>query len=246
MHILLTNDDGIFAPGIRALCEAANTAGHTVSVCAPDVERSAASHSITLRRGMRARPVELPGAAAAWAVDGAPADCARLGLWLCRDVDAVLSGINNGPNMGGACVYSGTVSAAIEASMSGKPALAVSSCAYGEQDYAAAAAWAMRVLDWMGGHPLPRGDAYNLNVPALQTAQIRGIRAAELAPTYLDDPFYIETEDAGGTLYSYKHGEDSVRVMPEDSDVALTREGWAALSVVTWRMGWAAQLNDSL
>ena len=107
MRILLTNDDGVFAPGIRALAEAFSAAGHGVYVCAPDRERSAASHSVTIGGALHARAVDVPGATRAWAVDGTPADCASLGLFLTRDagVDLVVSGINRGMNMGGATIY---------------------------------------------------------------------------------------------------------------------------------------------
>ena len=164
MHLMLVNDDGIRAPGLRAMCEAAVKAGHKVSICAPDEERSAASHSISLRKKMRAVKQDYPGAETAYAADGMPADCARLGLYLIPDVDVVISGINNGSNMGGACIYSGTVAAATEASMSGTPALAVSLCAYNAEDYSAAAKVALKVVEWMETHPLPRGAIYNLNV----------------------------------------------------------------------------------
>ena len=112
MHILLVNDDGIHAPGIRTLAQTLASRGHRVSVCAPDRERSAASHSITLREPVTAQRVDLPGAETAYAASGTPADCARLGLYLIPDAEMVISGINNGPNLGGACIYSGTVGAA--------------------------------------------------------------------------------------------------------------------------------------
>ena len=120
MRVLLTNDDGIHAPGLRALIEAFSGA-HTVYVCAPDRERSAASHSATMATPLRAKPLDMPGVARAWAVNGTPADCAGLGMFLCRDtgLDMVVSGINRGMNQGGACIYSGTVGAAMEASMRG-------------------------------------------------------------------------------------------------------------------------------
>ena len=109
MHILLTNDDGIHAEGLRALCDGLTAAGHRVSVCAPDRERSAASHSVTLNRPLKAVRVDFPGAVRAWAADGTPADCASLGVWLTDDdpVDLVVAGINWGMNLGGAGVYSG-------------------------------------------------------------------------------------------------------------------------------------------
>lgn len=236
MHLMLVNDDGIRAPGLRAMCDAAVKAGHKVSICAPDEERSAASHSISLRKKMRAVKQDYPGADIAYAADGMPADCARLGLYLIPDVDIVISGINNGSNMGGACIYSGTVAAATEASMSGTPALAVSLCAYNAEDYSAAAKVALKVVDWMEKHPLPRGAIYNLNVPALPYEQIKGVKAADLAHTYLDSPFYIETPTEDGILYSYKHGVDSVTVDDPDCDVILTQNGYASLTKLTWNL----------
>ena len=236
MHLMLVNDDGIHAPGIRALCDAALAAGHRVSVCAPDCERSAASHAITIRGGMRAERIDFPGAETAYAASGTPADCARLGLYLIPGVDAVISGVNNGENQGGACVYSGTVGAAMEASMSGTPALAASLCAYNTHEYAAAAKLAVRVAEWMLAHPLPRGALYNLNVPALPYEEIRGVRAAKLASTYLDSPCYVETDTAEGRLYSYIHGVDSVAVNDPETDVMLTRAGYASLTQLTWDM----------
>ena len=103
MHILIANDDGIFAPGIKALVQAACAAGHRVTVFAPDTQRSAASHAFTLKKPLHAYPVEFDGVSA-FKVDGTPADCVRLGLYLTRNdpVDCVLTGINNGSNRGAA------------------------------------------------------------------------------------------------------------------------------------------------
>ncbi|MBQ3269661.1 MAG: 5'/3'-nucleotidase SurE [Clostridia bacterium] len=235
MRVLLTNDDGILAPGIRALGEVFRAAGHRVFVCAPDRERSAASHSGTFNRALRAREADFPGAERAWAVDGTPADCASLGLFLTRDagVDVVISGINRGMNQGGACVYSGTVGAAMEAAMCGTQALAVSLCvahAHGEdrEDYAPAARAALRVAEWMPAHPLPRGVIYNLNVPTLPYEQIRGIAAARLAEVFLDDPDYTLTEDG----WSYCGAPR--RIDLTGTDVGLTRAGFASLTKLTW------------
>ena len=234
MRVLIANDDGIFAPGIRALGEAFKAAGHRVSVCAPDRERSAASHSVTLGAALRATPMALDWADAAWAVDGTPADCASLGLFLTRGepVDVVLAGINRGMNQGGACVYSGTVAAALEASMCGSQGLAVSLCVPhgdGDFDYAPAARVALRVAEWMRGHPLPRGAMYNLNVPVLPYEQIRGVAAARLAPVFLDDPDYLPEGENGWRYRGWSRDYD----LP-GSDVALTRAGYASLTKLTW------------
>lgn len=236
MHLMLVNDDGIHAPGIRALCDAAIAAGHRVSICAPDCERSAASHSITLRERLRAVRIDYPGAEIAYAASGTPADCARLGLYLIPGVDVVLSGINNGSNMGGACIYSGTVGAATEASMSGVPALAVSQCGWNAHQYEAAGKVAMKVLDWMQSHPLPRGAIYNLNVPERPYEEILGVRAADMAPTYLDTAVYDEVEVDGEIRYAYTHGVDTAPLDDPDCDVLLTRAGYATLTKLSWNL----------
>ena len=232
MHIMLTNDDGVHALGIRTLARVLSEAGHRVSVCAPDRERSAASHSITLRRALNVEKVEFPGAETAYAADGTPADCARLGLYLIPDVDLVISGINNGSNLGGACVYSGTVSAAMEASKTGVPALASSNGAFDHLDYVPAAKITLKVAEWMTEHPLSRGEFYNLNIPALPYEEIRGVIAAPLAPNYLDTAAYNPTEDG---KYMYTHGVNVPFDDPE-CDVLRMREGYAPLTKLTWDM----------
>ena len=235
MHILLTNDDGIHAEGLRALCDGLTAAGHRVSVCAPDRERSAASHSVTLGRPLRALPADYPGAERAWAADGTPADCASLGIWLTDDdpVDLVVAGINWGMNLGGAGVYSGTVAAAMEASMCGKPALAVSLCVkdrHGVADYAAAARLAARVAAWVVKHPLPPGALYSLNVPELPYEEIRGLVPARLAPVFLGQPHYApEGEDS----YRFQYN-DAVPMTDPEGDVGLVEQGYATITKLTW------------
>ena len=241
MRILFTNDDGVCAPGLLALVSAFSQAGHTAFVCAPDRERSAVGHGVSMRI-LHAKPMDMPGAARAWAVDGLPADCASLGLYLCRDVgvDMVVSGINRGMNQGGACVYSGTVAAALEASMCGFQGLAVSLCVRQpggerEADYATAARVALRVAGWMPDHPLPRGVAYNLNVPPLPYELLRGIVPARLAPVYLVDPKYEESQDEQGRGFLYANGEGQPPYDP-DYDTISTGQGYATLTKLTWDM----------
>ena len=236
MHILLTNDDGIFAPGIRVLAEALGAAGHRVSVCAPDRERSAASHSVTLNAPLHPLDVAFPFAERAWSVDGTPADCASLGLFLVGrqdPADLVLAGINRGMNLGGACVYSGTVGAALEAAMCGTQAMAVSLCVDPREDgpahYATAARLALRVAGWMPAHPLPLGAIYNLNVPNLPYEALRGLEPAALAPVFLDPPDYVQ-DGAGGYRY---------RGMPRtfaesEYDTTKIDRGFATLTKLTW------------
>lgn len=234
MHILLTNDDGIRAEGIRALGQGLVKAGHRVSVCAPDRERSAASHSVILNRPLRAERVDFPGAQRAWQTDGTPADCASLGLWLTREdpVDLVIAGINFGMNLGGACIYSGTVGSAMEASMCGAQALAVSLCVkHGEiADFAPAARLAAHVAPWVVEHPLPMGCLYSLNVPHIPYEAIRGLVPAKLAPVFMGKPRYrTEGEDS----FRFETNEPVPMTDPE-GDAGLIDQGFATISRLTW------------
>ena len=128
MNILLTNDDGFDSPLLHMLCRAAAARGHNVYVSAPATQQSAKSHSFTLTRPLIAHPREMEGAAKAWAVEGTPVDSARLGFMSLADapIDLVISGMNDGENVGLATYVSGTVGAAREAAFQRKRAMAVS------------------------------------------------------------------------------------------------------------------------
>ena len=238
MHIMLTNDDGIFAPGIRALSKAARAAGHRVTIFAPDSQRSAASHSITLSRPLRAELVPY-GGIRAYSVNGTPADCSKLGLYLLRrDLpDCVISGVNKGSNRGAATLYSGTVAAALEASICGVPGVAVSLCAYRDDGYECAAELGVRTAEWAMKHPLPRGEIYNLNVPDCERP--RGVCAASLSREFILEPRYEET-DEGYVLGDVPNGTET----DETSDRFLTRAGWASLSIISWNLQAATAMPD--
>ncbi len=234
MHFMLVNDDGYLAEGFRALARAALRMGHRVTVCAPDRERSCASHSFTAHTPLTAKPLEegdLPG----WKIDGLPADCARLGLYLLRGdrPDMVLSGINNGNNLGGATVYSGTVGAAVEAAMCGVPAVASSMASFDPRyGYDAAAELTVRLALWAAEHPLPRGACYNLNVPDVE--RIRGVRMATLSPNYLTEPCFREyTTPWGRTVYWTFEDEDG-EYDPSSDWRLCCHEGFATVTPVGW------------
>lgn len=236
MHFLITNDDGIRAEGLRQLVRAALQKGHRVTVCAPDRERSAASHALTITGALRVRERDVEGAKG-FETDGTPVDCARLGVYLLRNdaPDLVISGINRGPNLGGACIYSGTVNAAMEASMAGCPALASSLRSFTSDDYSAAAEITLRVAEWAVRNPLPRGALYNLNVPDLPMERILGVRGTQkLAPMFLSDARYESFQsEYGHTFYFLTDGENP-HAFPEDSDDVLNERGWATVSVLSW------------
>ena len=148
MKIMLVNDDGYRAQGIRILAQTLIRAGHTVAVYAPAEERSGANHSFSFGRPVTATSFSEDGLTG-YGISGSPADCAALGLYLLdRSVDLVISGINNGTNLGGACIYSGTVGGAMEASMLGIPSIAVSIGHYDEgYRFADAAQVVVKMLD---------------------------------------------------------------------------------------------------
>ena len=166
MRILITNDDGIAAPGIEALWRAVRDLGE-VTVVAPDSERSAVGHAITLAEPLRVSDYAGPGGLTGHAVSGTPADCVKIAVRaiLAHPPDLVLSGINQGANMGTNLLYSGTVSAATEAAMLGLPAAAFSLADRHYRDFSAAAAYARRLAIEIGRRGLPRGISLNVNVP---------------------------------------------------------------------------------
>lgn len=177
MHILLTNDDGIHAPGLWALFHAL-ARQHRVQVVAPDRERSAVGHGITLHHPIRSRVTRINASQNGFAVDGTPADCVKLGLaeLLETPPDLVVSGINPGANVGINVNYSGTVAAAKEAAMAGIPAMAVSISAPGDRHMEGAARVAaslcIQMMDWK----IPVGTFLNVNFPDLSLNAIRGVR----------------------------------------------------------------------
>ncbi len=178
MKILVTNDDGIFAPGLTALYRELRYLGE-VAVVAPDSEQSAVGHAITLNYPLRVKEVLLQGGVRGWAVTGTPADCVKIALaeLLPGPPDLVVSGINLGPNVGINVLYSGTVSAATEATILGVRALALSLNTYRDADFCSAARLARRLVarlkDWAGwSHKV----CLNINLPALPEDQVRGVK----------------------------------------------------------------------
>jgi len=178
MNILVTNDDGIHAPGLTALFQELRSLGQ-VTVVAPDSEQSAVGHAISLSQPLRVRQVSLDGDVPGWSVNGFPADCVKIAIaeLLPDPPDLVVSGINLGPNVGINVLYSGTVSAATEASILGVRALALSLNTYKRTDFVRAARLARqvlaRLLEWPGWIP---EVCLNVNLPDLPPDQVRGLK----------------------------------------------------------------------
>ncbi len=237
MHILLSNDDGIHAAGLRALAEACVSAGHRVTICAPDRERSASGHALTMRDPLYAERVDYDGIDA-WAISGTPVDCVRLGLLSLAQgpVDLVASGINHGPNLGTDTLYSGTVAAAMEALVLDHAALAVSLCSKHKMEHMESAArWACRVIAGMAARGLDRTHLYNLNVPALPFDEVKGVRMARLSRKRYTNGYEKLTSPYGRDHYWLDSWPEEVGEEP-GSDEALTRAGYATLTPLTWSL----------
>jgi 5'-nucleotidase len=200
MHVLVSNDDGVDAPGIRHLSEALRAAGHRVTVVAPDRDRSGASNSLTLDQPIRASRRDEN----TFSVAGTPTDCVHLALAgiLDGDPDIVFSGINNSPNLGDDVIYSGTVAAAMEGRCLGLPAVAVSlACSEKPQHFETAARAAVELLARLLSHPLTGDTILNVNVPDLPWEQIRGWRVCRLGNRHRAEPCVRELDPRGRPIW---------------------------------------------
>ena len=177
MRILVSNDDGYFAPGIAALAEALGTIGE-VTVVAPERDRSGASNSLTLDRPLSLRRTSN----GCYHVNGTPTDCVHLAVTGMLDhlPDMVVSGVNHGANMGDDTVYSGTVAAATEGFLLGVPSIAVSLVSKAATDFTAAARVARDLAERFMHNPFPRPVLLNVNVPDVAYERLQGIRVTRL------------------------------------------------------------------
>lgn len=237
MKILISNDDGINAIGIYELTKALSEVAE-VYVCAPHQQRSAASHSISFRDPIRVRRTEFDNAVMALETTGTPADCVKLGLKVLGDIgieiDMVFSGINLGGNMGTDTLYSGTVAAAIEGSVCGKPSVAVSVNSHNAAHFEYACRLAARCAQNACGKLLP-GTVLNINVPDLPDAEIKGTRITTLGKRNYEPWFVLESgqeHDADNIDLCYRYGGNPINYDMEDenADVAAVDEGYASIT----------------
>ena len=236
MVVLVTNDDGVFSEGLAALCsELEKQDGAEVFVVAPDRERSASGHAITMHQPLRVDEVniETTRIRPAWAVSGTPADCTKLAVkaLLPKMPDIVVSGINRGPNLGTDVFYSGTVSAAIEAAMMGIPALAVSVAAYENIDYSLAARFSAHVVKTVSERKLPAGTILNINVPGLPASEVAGVAITSLGKSRFSDRFEKRL-DPRGRAYYWLTGELVVLDDGPDTDVGAISRNLISLTPV--------------
>lgn len=236
MHILVTNDDGVTAPGLLALVQAMMPLGK-VSVLAPEHNWSASGHVKTLHRPLRAKPVQLADGTPALASDGAPSDCVALALMglIPEPVDLVVSGINPYANVAHDLTYSGTVTAAMEAAIFGVKAVAFSLNSSEETpqplDYGPAAEFARVIAGEVLAHELPANTLLNVNIPALPRDQIHGMFVTRQGTRIYRDQL-LRRADPRGQPYYWIGGDAPTGVPEPGTDFGALEAGYVSITPV--------------
>jgi 5'-nucleotidase len=226
--ILVTNDDGVHSEGLRALYDAVKGLGETF-VVAPDRERSAAAHSLTIHKPLKVQEIR----DRTFSVTGTPTDCVAVGVEkiLPRRPDLVLSGINHGPNLGDDLTYSGTVSAALEGTIMTIPSLAVSLAVENgaEPHFETAAHISARVAEYVLEHSLPFDTLLNVNVPNIRTEELKGIRFTRQGKRIYEGSIQ-ETFSPWGEKFFWIGGGTPRWEHGEDTDITAVMEGYVSIT----------------
>ncbi|BAQ63751.1 5'/3'-nucleotidase SurE [Geminocystis sp. NIES-3709] len=205
MKILISNDDGIFAEGIRTLANTIALQGHEVTVVAPDRERSATGHGLTLHQPIRADKIEgiFATGVTAWSCSGTPSDCVKLALSaILKDKpDFVLSGINHGSNLGTDILYSGTVSAAMEGTIEGITSIAFSLASFTLKEFQPAANYAVKLINKLTENPLPETTLLNVNIPPVAETEIKGVKITRQGIRRYIENFQKRLDPRGKSYY---------------------------------------------
>jgi 5'-nucleotidase len=222
LTILVTNDDGIRSQGIIILAKALQEVGEVV-VIAPDREKSATAHSLTLHRPLRVEKIKKN----VYAVDGTPADCVHLAVngLLAEGPRLVVSGINKGPNLGNDITYSGTVSAAFEGTLLGIPSFAISLASRGHFKFHPAALFAVKVARYMTKKELPKDTFLNINVPNLDEKEIRSYKITKQGRYHVHGNQAVEKVDPRGRKYYWIGGGTMVFDQSGETDDEAVSSG---------------------
>lgn len=235
-NILITNDDGIAAPGIYALWEAMSKIGN-ITVVAPDSEKSAVGHAITLSNPIRIQKFERHGGFTGFSVNGTPADCVKIAVRsLVKDkIDLVVSGINAGANVGNDIIYSGTVSAATEGIFYKIPSIAISLNSLKGGDFNPSKEIAEKVARNVLKHKIPEGTLLNVNIPSLPKDEIKGIQVTEQGGSYFRD-WFEKREDPRGNIYYWMSGKV---INPDDhptADINALENGYVSVTPIHYKL----------
>jgi len=225
--ILVTNDDGVHSPGLHKLAAAMKPLGSVV-VVAPDRERSAASHALTLHKPLRVDQVKPK----VYCINGTPSDCVNLGVMRLTGGRPVLivSGVNQGENLGDDVTYSGTVSAAIEGTLLGIPSIAISLVGGGKKGLDAACRIAARLAGLILEYGLPHDTLLNVNVPDLPSAKIRGAKITSLGRRVYNEDSIIEKTDPRGKSYYWIGGNREAWKPKSDTDHQAIEQGMVSIT----------------
>jgi 5'-nucleotidase len=240
LKVLISNDDGIHANGLRTLA-ARLSKSYEVYIVAPDRERSAMGHALTLHKPIRIEEVEMPfPVAKAYAVSGTPSDCVKLGVnALLQDIsfDVLVSGINHGPNLGSDVIYSGTVSAALEGAINGIPSIAVSLVNGYEKhaDFGPGAEFIETFLPQAMKVGIPAKSILNINIPAVSLHHFAGVKIAELGTRMYTDSYERRVDPRGGVYY-WLAGEVIDTRESDESDVEAIRNNMVSVSPVHYNL----------
>lgn len=231
MNILLTNDDGIYSPGILALKQAMTTFG-SVTVVAPDVQKSGVGHAITFSHPLRIRDVYLNSEFIGYGIDGSPADCVKLGV---REImkekpELLVSGINIGANVGINVLYSGTVAAAIEGAILGIPSVAISlEVSESSPDIQGAASIAKDMVSYIVRKELPKGTLLNINIPLVPKKEIKGVKITQQYSGDFEEHFDKRTDPRGGVYY-WLAGTGWPEVDVDGTDMNVLKDGFISIT----------------
>jgi len=251
MKILISNDDGIGANGIRALAEALSEK-HDVYVVAPDRERSAAGHSLTLHTPLRVDKLDDKTfkAKGVWSTTGTPGDCIKIAvseiLTADEQPDLIISGINHGPNLGMDIIYSGTVSCAMEGAMLGFPSIAVSYAGmkWDYENFKFASKFIVNLLDKkLNVEDFPPRTILNINIPSVDEEDIAGIAITEMGGRVFTND-YEKRIDPRGKTYYWLAGELTTEPADANTDISAVRNNKISITPVTYDMTHFAMLDE--
>jgi 5'-nucleotidase len=236
MKILLTNDDGIMSKGLQTLAQNISSLGDVI-IAAPDRERSAVGHAITINNPVKIRKIHLGcNEKEAYAIEGTPVDCVKIGINVILNnvkPDILISGINNGINLGTDVIYSGTVSAAIEGTILGIKSIALSADNRDDCGLETAARFACNVSKILHQKKMPYGTLLNINIPALPWDKIKGIKVANLGvKKYADN--YIRRRDPRGNDYYWLTGDILEEDNCKDCDIQAFKDGYITITPIQY------------
>ena len=235
-RILLTNDDGIYSKGIYALWEAMCKIGE-VTVLAPNTEKSAVGHAVTISDPIRIEPCARYGSFEGYAVNGTPADCVKIaiGSFLDRKPNIIVSGINAGSNMGTNILYSGTVSAAAEGTMLGVPSIAFSLNTFNTDNYDLSKEVAIKMTKNVLNHGLPTGTLLNVNIPKCEISECQGYKVTSQGDEYfLDD--LEKREDPRGRFYYWMSGKIVNNDTSNEQDGYAIANNWVSVTPIQYKL----------